>query len=97
MCVCVCEGEGEGAREGEQWREREGERHACVCFCVCCIVSVCSVACTNPITVLLASVLCKEIWAHWCRRAYNALAMRDSGELKHGLDMAKKIQRAVLR
>eukprot|EP00884_Botryococcus_braunii_P009585 jgi/Botrbrau1/18628/Bobra.0367s0065.1 len=29
-------------------------------------------------------------------RAYNALAMRDSGELKHGLDMAKKLQRAVL-
>jgi hypothetical protein len=31
------------------------------------------------------------------RRAYNALAMRDNGELKQGLDMAKKLQRAILR
>lgn len=30
------------------------------------------------------------------RKASNALAMRDNGELKHGIDLSKRLQRAIL-
>ena len=31
-----------------------------------------------------------------CRKATNALATRDNGELKHGIDLSKRLQRAIL-
>ena len=31
-----------------------------------------------------------------CRKASNALATRDNGELKHGIDLSKRLQRAIL-
>ena len=30
------------------------------------------------------------------RKASNALATRDNGELKHGIDLSKRLQRAIL-
>ena len=30
------------------------------------------------------------------RKATNALATRDNGELKHGIDLSKRLQRAIL-
>ena len=34
--------------------------------------------------------------AWMCRKASNALATRDNGELKHGIDLSKRLQRAIL-
>ena len=33
----------------------------------------------------------------WRRKAWNCLAVRDSGELQQGIELSKRLQRAILR
>lgn len=38
-----------------------------------------------------------SILSHPCRKAWNCLAVRDSGELAQGIELSKRLQRAILR